>query len=234
MVATVTSRLASFTHSRTVLTLFPTASPMSHRKARRLLTFSLSTAAHRSPGEDEQIDVRAREQLATPVAAHRDERVAGLTVESESAPGECQDTVHEPRSDLDERGHRLGPGESALPDGTGSRRGSREPPGNGACTSIGAASGSAAARVCGSAARVPWSLIAPYARSRAPNRRSRWSFSARAAVLPARAPSRDSCRRRACRAVSCLERSRAEPSHDSRSNACRGRSGYSRAARRRR
>ena len=42
LVATVTSRLASFTHSPTVRTLFPTASPMSHRNARKSLTFSLS------------------------------------------------------------------------------------------------------------------------------------------------------------------------------------------------
>ena len=79
--------------------------------------------AQRSPNENQQVDVGARQQLPAPVAADRDERVPGVVVESESAPGEREDTVHEPGPRLDERGHRLAPVEARFQ--TGLRCGER-------------------------------------------------------------------------------------------------------------
>ena len=67
--------------------------PQEREKALDLLALA---AAHRLAGEDEQIDVGARVQLPAAVAADRDERAAGVIVEPEPAPGECEDTVHDP------------------------------------------------------------------------------------------------------------------------------------------
>ena len=78
--------------------------PEEREKALDLLAVA---AAHRLAGEDEQVDVGVRMQLAAPVAADRDERAAGVGVEPEPAPGQIEDVVGEPRPGRDERGHGI-------------------------------------------------------------------------------------------------------------------------------
>ena len=85
--------------------------PQEREKIPDLLAF---TATHRPGCEDEQVDVGARVQLAAAVAADRDQRAAGVTVESEPVPGEHEDAVHDPRTGLDERGNRVAPAEARL------------------------------------------------------------------------------------------------------------------------
>ena len=96
LVATVTSRLATFTHSATVRTLELAASPTSHRNARNRLTFSPASRRIR-------LRVRMSRSMSDPGAArrvrsHRPRRGRGRTdramrIFARRAAGHCRRIV---------------------------------------------------------------------------------------------------------------------------------------------
>ena len=233
LVATVTSRLASSTQSRTVLTLFPTASPMSHRNARKPLIRSLSMprVARRARTSRSMSEPGCSSPLPYPPTA-TSAWWGSAVVESETTPREHQDAVHEPRPGFDEQIHpralaktrlqmRLRCGDRVAHSSEGRvhvvRGGERGRPLR--------RDGPPAPRRVGHS-RVERSLACV-------GLASRRNFSAHATASRALGPSHDSCPRPACRAASCPGRLRGGPSRGLASNACRARSGCSRAARRR-